>query len=62
MPVMQSWDEHIARRDAAARAAYIRMVCAEGLFGKAFFGHKTTREERERMGLLWKQARKECGF
>lgn len=33
---------------------YERLVAWAGLYGKAFFGHKATKEERKTLNILWK--------
>ncbi len=37
---------------------YIHLVSRAGLFGKAFFGHRTTKREARQLNRLWKLAQK----
>jgi hypothetical protein len=39
---------------------YRKLVGHEGLFGKAFFGHRRTRAEARRLEHLWRRARKQA--
>ena len=41
-----------------ADVIYRKLVSTEGLFGKAFFGHRRTRAEARRLEHLWRRARK----
>jgi hypothetical protein len=42
----------------SADEIYRKLVSKEGLFGKAFFGHKKTKQESRRLNYLWKRAMK----
>jgi len=46
--------EHTARADEIYRL----LVSKEGLFGKAFFGHKKSKKESKRLSYLWKRSMK----
>lgn len=46
---------------AKADQAYEQMVAKEGLYGKAFFGHRKTKAEARRLNHLWKRAMKMAG-
>jgi hypothetical protein len=37
---------------------YHKMVSKEGLYGKAFFGHKKSKSEARRLEYLWRRAQK----
>ena len=45
----------------SADEIYKQLVSKEGLFGKAFFGHKKTKQEARRLNYLWKRAQKLAG-
>lgn len=46
---------------AKADQFYEKMVAKEGLYGKAFFGHRRTKAESRRLSHLWKRAMKMAG-
>lgn len=47
-----------ASHHAKALAIYGRLVADEGLFDKAFFGHKKTKKQKKRLDHLWQMSLK----
>lgn len=39
----------------SADERYMQLVKENGLFGKAFFGHRKTKQEARKLNSLWKQ-------
>jgi len=49
------WSD-IKKPNATAEEIYEQLVKAAGMYGKAFFGHKTTKQEQKKLASLWKMA------
>ena len=40
-----------------ANHIYTRMIAREGLYGQAYFGHRTSASDARRLNRLWRRAR-----
>ena len=49
------------RRQKTADSVYECAVGAHGLYGKAFFGHRSTPAEKKKMERIWRASRKYAG-
>jgi hypothetical protein len=54
-PTQVKGGEYLTKADAI----YGDLVSRAGLYGKAFFGHKTTKAERSKLDQLWRYAQKQ---